>query len=105
MAELPPLFADVWPICRDDAVALAAAFQVLADPTRLHIISLFTRFPEMTNTDVADYVPLSQPSISHQMAILARSGLIERRREGVWSVYRLVPDRFAELAATLRGAR
>ena len=43
---------------------------------------------------------LSQPTISHHLKILREAGLVEARRRGTWSYYRLVP----EAIDALRGA-
>lgn len=59
----------------------AERFKVLSDQTRLAILQIL-RAGECTVNDVTKLVGASQPTISKHIAILARSGMVKRRREG-----------------------
>jgi ArsR family transcriptional regulator len=48
-----------------------------------------------------DDLRLSQPTVSHHLKVLRQAGLVEARRRGTWSYYRLVPEAIAELAGAL----
>ena len=47
---------------------------------------------------------LSQPAVSHHLALLRVDGLIDCRRDGKHNFYRLLPDRFSELMHTVFSA-
>ena len=44
----------------------------------------------------------SQPAISHHLALLRESGLVDMRREGKHNFYRLVPKKLQDLRTTLK---
>ena len=46
---------------------------------------------------------LSQPTISHHLKVLRDAGLVESRRVGTWSFYRLVPEAVTALRGALGG--
>lgn len=82
------------------AVLLAGQLQVLADPTRLRILSFAAeRLPEPTTvTALVEELRLSQSTISHHMKVLLEAGHLTLQRSGTWSLYRPVADVLAALA-------
>jgi DNA-binding transcriptional ArsR family regulator len=68
---------------------LAEMLRVLADPTRLRLIDALERNGRSTVSALTSLVPVSQQSVSHQLAILRAAGIVSRRREGVWVQYEL----------------
>jgi len=71
---------------------LVAAFQALADPTRLEILRLVAAQPGPTCVcDVVDHFELSQPTISHHLKVLREAGLLRASRRGIWSFYEVDP--------------
>jgi DNA-binding transcriptional ArsR family regulator len=52
--------------------------------------------------DVEERVRLSQPTISHHMAILTRAGLVEAVKHGQWRWYRRNEPALRKLLKTLR---
>ncbi len=93
----------VEPLEEAEAETLAAGFRVLADPTRLRLLSLIANAPdgEMCACDVTAPVGRSQPTVSHHLSILTDAGLLAREQRGKWAWFRVVPERLAVLA---RGA-
>jgi ArsR family transcriptional regulator len=77
---------------------LEAAFFGLADSTRLKILKLLGK-EELCACEVMAALDLTQPTTSHHLGILERSGLVASRREGKWVFYRLSSPRVAELLA------
>jgi ArsR family transcriptional regulator len=77
------------------AEELASVFKVLADPSRLRLLSLIATAPtgEACACDLIEPVGRSQPTVSHHLAQLVEAGLIERDKRGKWAWYRVVPDR------------
>jgi len=53
-------------------------------------------------SDIEQRVGLSQPTISHHMAILRKSGLVEATRQGQWMWYRRKEGAIREFARKLK---
>lgn len=60
---------------------LAERIQALSDPTRLLILRLIRNFG-MTNTDMANYLGISRPTVSIHASILRHAGLIKSEQDG-----------------------
>jgi ArsR family transcriptional regulator len=56
----------------------------------------------MCACDVEDKVKLSQPTISHHMAVLRDAGLIEAEKIGQWMWYRRDEAAIRQLARALK---
>lgn len=83
------------------AQRLAAVLKVIADPTRLRLLSLVAAEGtdgEVCVCNLTEPVGLSQPTVSHHMKVLVDAGLLEREQRGKWAYYRLVPDALDALA-------
>jgi ArsR family transcriptional regulator len=84
------------------------SLRALADPTRLRIIALLEK-EELSVHELQDITRLGQSRISTHLGLLQDSGLLESRREGKWTFYRLNQDadaiarQFIQLA--VRGAK
>jgi ArsR family transcriptional regulator len=52
--------------------------------------------------DIQERVRLTQPTISHHMAILTQAGLVEAKKEGQWMWYRRNETALKDLARDLR---
>ncbi len=70
-------------------------FDALADPTRRAILDLLA-VEERTAGDVADRFDVSRPAISKHLKVLLDAGLVERRTEAQWRIYRLNPEALRE---------
>jgi len=69
---------------------LAQVFKLLSDETRLRILFYLALSPngELHVTDLCQRLGQSQPAVSHHLALLRVSGLIESRREGKHEIRR-----------------
>jgi ArsR family transcriptional regulator len=65
-------------------------FRAFSDRTRLRILHLLLR-GEMCVCDIVNITRVSQPTASRHLAYLRRSGLITKRRQGLWAYYKLTP--------------
>ena len=74
---------------------LVQLFKLLSDETRLHILYYLTQRHELNVGTLCGLLKQSQPAVSHHLALLRVSGLIEMRREGKHNYYRLIPERIA----------
>ena len=68
----------------------------VADPTRRKILAALRerggcsldKDTGLCALDIEQRMHLSQPTISHHMAILKKAGLVEAKKEGLWRWYR-----------------
>jgi ArsR family transcriptional regulator len=89
---------DVMPEVSEQAVReLAQVFKLLSDETRLRILFYLAQNSELHVTDLCSRLGQSQPAVSHHLALLRVSGLIESRREGKHNFYSVRTDHFGEL--------
>lgn len=65
--------------------------RAMADENRQHILSLL-QSGEMSVSELQTHFDLSQPTISHHLAVLRRARLVLARREGKYVYYRANPD-------------
>lgn len=77
---------------------LVEMFKLLADQTRLQILFLLQQKRELNVRALCRLLTQSQPAVSHHLALLRVAGLIEMRRDGKHNFYRLIPQRFEEVA-------
>ena len=83
---------------------LAQVFKLLSDETRLRILLFLAQNEELHVTDLCNRLGQSQPAVSHHLALMRVSGLIESRREGKHNFYSVRKDHFGELLVTLFSA-
>jgi ArsR family transcriptional regulator, arsenate/arsenite/antimonite-responsive transcriptional repressor len=67
---------------------LALFFAALSDQTRLRLLNLVQN-QEICVCYLQDVLNTNQPKISRHLAYLNRAGLVEARRDGKWTHYRL----------------
>jgi ArsR family transcriptional regulator len=85
-----------------EAEDMAAALQVVADPTRLRLLSLLSTAEdrEACVCELTEPLGLSQPTVSHHLKVLTEAGLVERQQRGKWAFFRVR----SEPLELLRGA-
>ena len=88
------------PLSQQDADRLASVLKVVADPTRLRLLSLIASDTagEVCVCDLTTPLGLSQPTVSHHLKVMTTTGLLEREKRGVWAYYRVVPEALSRLA-------
>lgn len=79
---------------------VAHYFGLLADPTRLRILSCLCN-GERPVREVVDMVGLTQANISRHLNILYRAGVVDRRREANSVFYRVVDPNFVDICRTV----
>jgi DNA-binding transcriptional ArsR family regulator len=80
-------------------IALAARFKLLAEPVRLRILEMLAE-GERSVQEVTALTGLRQPHISRQLAILAESGILLRRKEGTRVYYSLRDSNISAIMET-----
>ena len=94
MTTMPPVADQV---VRD----LAQVFKLLSDETRLRILLYLAQSGELHVTDLCSKLEQSQPAVSHHLALLRVSSLIESRREGKHNFYSVRTDTFGDMLVSL----
>ena len=77
-----------------------AVFTTLAEPNRRRILDLL-RAGERPAGEIVEELAISQPGASKHLRILREAGLVTSRKDGQRRLYRLQPERLAELDAWL----
>lgn len=72
---------------------LAAAFRLLADETRLRLLSLLIQHGELNVRSMCESLEQSQPAVSHHLALLRDAGLVRSRRDGKNNYYRCMAEK------------
>ena len=65
--------------------------RLLADPTRLGVVSLLARGEEACVCELVDRLETPQSTMSRHLGQLRQAGLLVARRDGTWMHYRLNP--------------
>lgn len=76
-------------------------FKLLADETRLKILLYLLGRRELNVRALCDLLQLSQPAVSHHLALLRADGLIDCRRDGKHNYYHVLPERLSDLIGTV----
>ncbi len=75
------------------SAAAVELLKALADPTRLSMAATLRRHGEpVCICDLVAVFGLSQPTISHHVAVLKAAGLVTVEKRGLWGFYSLNPD-------------
>jgi DNA-binding transcriptional ArsR family regulator len=93
--------------------SLDHTLNAIADPTRRRILGALKqrgpatapamgRHAGLCAGDIEERVKLSQPTISHHMAILTRAGLVDAVKQGQWRWYRRNEKALRRLVKSLR---
>lgn len=80
---------------------LVQVFKLLADETRLKVLTYLIREGELHVSALCDRLKQSQPAVSHHLALLRVAGLIEARRDGKHNFYSVKSTRFQQLVTDL----
>jgi DNA-binding transcriptional ArsR family regulator len=94
--------------------SLDQRLHAVADPTRRRILSALKQTGAASTSapsagknglcagDIEERVRLSQPTISHHMAILTKAGLVDAVKQGQWRWYRRNEKTLRQLVKSLR---
>ena len=66
----------------------ALIFKALSDETRLKIVDLLS-CDELCACNILESFNITQPTLSYHMKILTECGLVQSRKEGAWTRYKL----------------
>lgn len=77
--------------------------KLLADPTRLRLVSLLAR-EELAVTEIQEILGMAQSRISSQLALLRQAGLVNDRRDGKKAFYSIAEGLDARTQALINAA-
>lgn len=91
---------------------LVDALKAISDPTRLKILRILKQRGKcsigkpvgMCACDIEEQVRLSQPTVSHHMAVLTKAGLVRAEKQGLWRWYQRNEKSLKELAEAIKGS-
>ncbi|WP_127596341.1 ArsR/SmtB family transcription factor [Nitratireductor alexandrii] len=86
-------------------MGIHAVFGALADPTRLAIVERLLRTGDLTAGEIAAPFEISKPAISRHLKVLEEAGVVERRVERQFRVFRARPEGFAQMEDWLEKSR
>ena len=96
-------------------ISLDRVLHAIADPTRRRILQALREGsgeakspgvkpkPCLCGGDIEARIHLSQPTISHHMAILTKAGLVEATKKGQWRWYQRNEKALRQVVKMLRG--
>ena len=83
------------PRARPDTPA-ADRMAVLADPMRRAIFEMLADGPRSVG-EIADRLPVTRPAVSQHLRALSDAGLVTHESVGTRNLYRIEPERIAEV--------
>ena len=82
---------------------VAERFRVIGEPTRIRILEKL-RAGEASVQELADALGLSQQNVSKHLTVLARVGIVGRRRLGTFAYYRITDESVLAMCEQVCGA-
>lgn len=80
------------PMTHEQALAVEALFEVLANDTRLRLLREIACRDEVCTTDLAEALEMKPQGVSNQLQRLQDKGIVAGRRSGNNVFYRIVDD-------------
>ncbi|MCI5131982.1 MAG: ArsR family transcriptional regulator [Candidatus Electrothrix sp. EH2] len=74
--------------------------KALSDPNRVAVLKVLEQ-DELCVCEIQHLLGLAQPTVSKHMKILEQAGLVNRRRQGTWILYRLSDGEESVYARTM----
>ncbi len=75
---------------------MSTVFEVIAEPTRRHILDLLLQRPRSVG-EIVEQLDTSQPGTSKHLRVLRDAGLVRVRRDAQRRWYELAPEPLAEI--------
>ncbi|HSO01424.1 MAG TPA: metalloregulator ArsR/SmtB family transcription factor [Gaiellaceae bacterium] len=85
------------------AELIAQRFRVIGEPTRIRLLDRL-REGEASVQDLTDTLATSQQNVSKHLGVLAQAGIVERRKDGNLSLYRIADESVFELCEQVCGS-
>ncbi|MFG6466632.1 ArsR/SmtB family transcription factor [Roseateles sp. BYS87W] len=85
---------------RDAAAQAVATLKALGNPERLLLLCQLSQ-GELCVSELEAALDIHQPTLSQQLGVLRREGMVETRRDGKKVIYRVADPRLLTLLQTL----
>ena len=82
---------------------IADRFRVIGEPTRIRILEQL-RAGEASVQELTDALGSSQQNVSKHLTLLARVGIVGRRRDGTYAYYRITDESVLAICEQVCGA-
>lgn len=86
------------PLTNEEFMRIAKA---MADPQRMELLQMLAQSEELTGTSVVSKCFVRQACVSHHLKELVNAGLVDRRKDGQFSLFKFKVDTFRAYLATL----
>ncbi|HAQ41834.1 MAG TPA: transcriptional regulator [Clostridiales bacterium] len=80
----------------------AQYMKALSDETRVKILEMIS-YKELCACKILEEFNITQPTLSYHMKILCESGLVNGRKDGIWTRYSIDEDNFENLQNFIDG--
>ena len=77
-------------------VVYARIFKAMSDENRLRILD-YLKEKEHNASQLLEKLDFGQSTLSHHMGLLLDAGVVESRRHGKWTIYRLNPSAYQKM--------
>jgi DNA-binding transcriptional ArsR family regulator len=82
---------------------VAERFRTIGEPTRIRILERL-QSGEASVQDLAEHVGSSQQNVSKHLGLLARVGIVGRRKVGTFAFYRIIDESVLTMCEQVCGA-
>ena len=84
---------------KNELEEIVTLFKALGDPSRLEIVALLSREPNLCVTDVGKKLKMSISRVSHHLKLLEHLGFVKHRQEGKQVYHRIEDDCIIDIMA------
>jgi DNA-binding transcriptional ArsR family regulator len=85
------------------AELIAQRFRVLSEPTRIRLLDRL-REGEASVQELTETLATSQQNVSKHLGVLARAGMVDRRKDGNLALYRIADESVFALCEQVCGS-
>jgi len=88
----------------EEQIAKAARrFKILSEPVRLELLNQMQQHGEMTVSELVEATGHQQANVSKHLGLMAREGLLSRRKEGLYVHYQISDPTLSALCMLVCG--
>ena len=75
---------------------IESIFKAMGDPVRIQVIKMLAANGEMCVCRITSELNMTQPAVSHHLALLKNAGLVNAVKKGQWSYYSLCRETLSD---------
>jgi ArsR family transcriptional regulator, arsenate/arsenite/antimonite-responsive transcriptional repressor len=84
---------------------MVSVMKALADRNRFRVVAVLQTHAELCACQITELLQVTGATVSRHMGILVRAGLVESRKEGRWTYFRLKTDPPSDCGPVLKWLR